>query len=119
MEALTKIAHDWAVRMFGVPLVKNRAERGLRVAEEAIELAQSLGISKEKMQRLVDIIYDKEPGHFFQEMGGVANTLAVLAEETGYTLENILEVEVRRVLNHPPELFMERMRKKIDQGIVG
>jgi len=117
MEALTRIAHDWACRVFGKVDVNNKAERALRIAEEAIELCQALDIDREKMDRLVSVVYGRPKGHWFKELGGVMNTLAIFTEGTGYTMENILEIEVRRVLAEDPHKFTKRRNEKHEMGV--
>jgi len=117
MEALQRIAHEWACRVFGRVAVGNKEERALRIAEEAIELCQALDVDREKMDRLVNVVYGRPKGHWFKELGGVTNTLAIFTEGTGYTMDNILEIEVRRVLAEDPDKFTKRFEEKRKMGV--
>lgn len=117
MKHLETIAHDWAVRCFGAPHIRDHRVRALRIAEEAVELAQSLGVSKEQAHLLVDTIYSRPPGPYLQEMGGVALTLAVLCRETGIGVENALQRELLRVLGRPVEHFANRNKEKLELGL--
>jgi hypothetical protein len=54
-------------------------ERSLRFIEEALELGESLCVSKEQAVALVEQVYGKgRPGEPMQELGGTCVTLAAL-----------------------------------------
>lgn len=96
-KALTEIAFDWGCRCFGFEHMNNRSIRGLRFAEEAIELAQACGVSEDKMAELVRVVYSRPVGEAYQEVGGSMVTLTVLCRTLGIDLENAFQVEVRRL----------------------
>jgi NTP pyrophosphatase (non-canonical NTP hydrolase) len=117
MKPTTQIALDWACRSFGTEHVYNFPIRALRVAEEAVELAQAYRIPKEKMLDLVEIVYSRPPGEPDQELGGVAMTAEVLAAAHGHDLNAYFEIELRRVLAKSTEHFARRNQDKIDIGL--
>lgn len=117
MNTITKIAMDWAIRCFGNDHFVNRPVRALRLAEEAVELAQAFLIPKEKMLELVEIVYGRPLGNARQELGGVALTATVLAASFGQDLDYFLEDELRRVLDKPADHFSKRNQEKIDLGL--
>lgn len=117
MRTITKLALDWARRSFGDEHVYNGPVRALRLAEEAVELAQSYGIPKDKVLDLVEIVYSRPVGVPSQELGGVMMTATVLAASLGHDPETYLENELRRVLAKPIEHFAKRNQDKLDLGL--
>jgi NTP pyrophosphatase (non-canonical NTP hydrolase) len=69
----------WLTACFDRPICFSKEERGLRFLEEALELAQATGVSAEKAQRLLQVVYAKEPGAVPAEVGDALNTLLCLA----------------------------------------
>lgn len=65
----------WISDTFDPDQVTNIPERCFRFVEEAIELAQALGMQREDMYRLITRTYGREPGNVFSEIGDVAITL--------------------------------------------
>lgn len=95
----------------------NRTERGLRVLEETLELAQVLGVPKDQALRLVDYVYARPAGELDQELGGVALTLGAAALAAEMDLGRCWETEVDRVLGRI-EQVRSKHRYKQSQGIV-
>lgn len=117
MKPTAQIALDWARRSFGAEHVSNIPVRCLRLAEEAVELAQAAGIPKDKMYDLIDIVYSRPRGELTQELGGVMMTAVVLSAAMGLDADHFFEIELRRVLAKPAEHFAERNQEKIDLGM--
>lgn len=65
---------SWLSRVFG-SAVLHRKERAFRFVEEAVELAQALGLSREEIIRVVDYVMSREVGEIRQEIGGSFVTL--------------------------------------------
>lgn len=68
-----------------------------RFAEEALELVQACGASKEDVLRLVEYVYDRSMGEPAQEVGGVMVTLAALCFCNQIDLGSAAETELERV----------------------
>lgn len=117
MKTLTRIAYEWAIRSFGSEHVHNFPIRSLRLAEEAIELAQAFDVPKDKLHELIEMVYARPKGQFEQEIGGVMMTATVLAAATGFDPDSFFEEELRRVLRKPSEHFAKRNQEKIDLGM--
>lgn len=117
MKATTRIALDWAIRSFGSDHVYNFPIRALRLAEEAVELAQALEIPKQKMIELVEMVYGRPPGSLTQELGGVAMTAEILAAAQSLSLDDFFEIELRRVLSKPTADFSKRNDEKVKLGM--
>lgn len=117
MRNLIDIAYEWGVRCFGSAHMHNTKIRGLRFAEEAIELAQALGVPQETMEKLVQVVYSRPPGGVYQEIGGSLVTLCCLCKTMGVDIEQALLVEVKRVLAKDPAHFAARNKEKIDLGL--
>ena len=117
MRPLTKIALDWAIRSFGEDHVTNLPIRALRLAEEAVELAQALDVPKEKLLELIEIVYSRPKGNLDQEMGGVMMTATVLSAVRGRDPDYFFACELMRVLAKPTEHFAKRNQEKLDLGL--
>lgn len=117
IRALQRIAFDWGVRCFGYDHMRDRRVRALRCAEEVIELAQVCGVSKEKLHLLIDTVYSKPEGALYQEMGGIAVTLAVQCEIMNTSIDQVLLAEISRCLAIDPKDFQKRNQAKIDLGL--
>lgn len=111
---MQKLATDWAVRCFGREHVLNHAARGLRHIEEAVELGQALGCSKEDVIKVIDIVYSRPVGSLSREVGGSILTLMVLCESHMLDLEICAQMELQRVLNKDPAEFAKRNDEKVN-----
>jgi NTP pyrophosphatase (non-canonical NTP hydrolase) len=80
-----------------------------RFIEEAIELVQALGVSKEDVLKWVDYVYGRPVGEPKQEVGGVMITLAVLCNEAEIKLDEACAVELHSVFD---SARMEKIRAK-------
>jgi NTP pyrophosphatase (non-canonical NTP hydrolase) len=90
----------------------NRPTRALRLAEEAIELAQACDVPLGVVMQLVTTVYSRPKGDVVQELGGVMVTTGVVCYNYGLDMEGVFEQEVRRVLAKAPETFAARNREK-------
>lgn len=87
-------------------------ERGRRMLEEAVELAQAVGVTREDAVRLVDYVFARPPGVPYQELGGAGMTLLALAQAVGISADDAEQVELERVLAKSREYFRTRQREK-------
>lgn len=115
---ITQIALDWAIRCFGTEHVRDPRVRALRLAEEAVELCQAYRIPKGKMEDLITMVYSREAGDGYQEVGGVLMTATVFSAAIfQQDPEEVFNYELRRVLDKPAEHFAKRNREKLDLGM--
>jgi len=98
-----KLCARWTLEVLG-PV--NAIERSFRFIEEATEMVQATGLTKEEVLRVVDYVYSRPVGEPHQEAGGVMVTLVVLCDVLGIDLGTAANQEFRRI--DTPE-----MRKKI------
>lgn len=87
----------WLLECFGEALARDPHERNLRFAEEALELLQSLHLSRDAAHKMVDLVWDRPAGEAAQEVGGVMMTLAALCQANGLHLQTLAEAELARV----------------------
>jgi hypothetical protein len=90
-------ARDWALECFGFYSMKNVLHRCYRFLEEALELVQSLGMSRKEAHQLVDYVFGRDKGDPWQEAGGVQLTLAALCTSTDIDMAKAGEMELARV----------------------
>lgn len=107
---------EWCAAAFGTDHAASIPQRGIRLAEEAIEAAQSAGCDAAMIHKLVDHVFSKEPGHLAQEIGGSGITLLALAQAAGLSADAEEARELARVLAKPLEHFAARNKAKDDAG---
>lgn len=88
---------------------KDMQTRVYRFIEEALELAQALGCTREKAHALVDYVFGRPAGKPEQELGGTMITLAALANTMQTSMVDEGWREYDRV--NTPEL-MKKIRDK-------
>lgn len=96
-ETPQKVAWRWANFVFGEVAPKDRLLRALRFMEEAAELTQAVGLTREDAHTMVDAVYARTPGVVKQEIGGVMLTLMVLGSTCGVDVAAASAEEQARV----------------------
>lgn len=88
---------DWMQACFGEAISADRIERNHRFLEEALELVQACGATRDDVLQLVDYVFARAKGEIAQEVGGVMVTLAALCETHAISMTGVAEKELRRV----------------------
>jgi len=109
---------DWVIRCWGARVLASRAERGGRLLEEALELAQAVDLPREKALAILDHVYGRPAGDPAQEAGGVGVTLLALSASLGLSADDAEAAEVARVLAKPVEHFRRRHAEKEVAGVM-
>lgn len=86
----------WITACFPTSARENVSERSHRFLEEALELAQTTGCTKEDAQLIVDYVFDRPTGAQEQEVGGVLVTLAALCNVLKLTMDDAGDKELAR-----------------------
>jgi hypothetical protein len=102
--------HAWLLECFGSQIASDKVERIDRFTEEAMELAQSLGYSRERAHALIDYVFDRPTGEPSQELGGVMVTLAALCPAHGLDMHAAAERELARITQ--PEVIAKIRAKQ-------
>lgn len=90
---------QWLAACFTPEVRSNRSERTHRFLEEALELAQANGCSRNDAMVLVDYVFGRPKGEPDQEVGGVMVTLASLCSATGLNMDEAGDRELERNWN--------------------
>jgi len=101
---------EWFEKAFPEPKWNNLDERCCRFLEEAIELVQSLGLSKHDCEQLIKQVYNQPKGNPDQEVGGVMITLNILCSShklTNPICSGVMELDH---INEPETI--EKIRAK-------
>lgn len=106
----------WATRMFG-QCTTQLTERALRVVEEAIEVGQAAGLTKEQVQRLIDRVYSRPAGDVREELGGLLVTCLAICEVMRISGDDLERDEMERVLSLPEEKVREKHAQKVAEGV--
>lgn len=99
----------WMRDTFGPEISADKVERNDRFIEEALELVQAGGMTRDRVLALVDYTYGRPTGHLPQEVGGVMVTLAALCLAQGVDMHAEGETELARIST--PEM-MKKIRAK-------
>lgn len=97
LKELQQLVSRWMHACFSENIIYDKVERNYRFLEEALELVQSLGLTKNEAHALVDYVYGRPTGKAYQETGGVLITLAALGNANAIQLGEAAETELRRV----------------------
>lgn len=87
----------WLLSCFGEEIASDRSERNHRFLEEALELVQACGCTKEEAIQLVDYVYGRPLGEPHQEVGGVMVTLAALCLAQKLDMHEAGATELKRI----------------------
>ncbi len=102
---------SWLISCFGVKIARDKFERNHRFLEEALELVQALGCTREEAADLVDYVYSRPAGVPHQEVGGAMVTLAALCSANQIDMEAAADHELSRVWGKIG-LIREKQQKK-------
>lgn len=92
-----KRVDEWLIACFGEKIARDKIERNHRFLEEALELVQAVGCTKDEALQLVDYVFDRPKGDPDQEVGGVMNTLAALCLSHDINMQEAGDREMDRV----------------------
>lgn len=103
--------------VLGQSCVENKIERSLRYLEESIELVQSIGLSKEQAQKILNRVYDRPVNPYVaDEIGGSMFTLMVLAATLNFD-PMICCDEALTYFCKNAEKIQENHHKKLEEGV--
>lgn len=102
LQYLVLVAFDWATRCFGEEQMKDPKTRALRLVEEAVELAQAVGVHCAEVGQCVDDVYARPKGAPLQAMGGVIMTAMLMSKVLQADPISMFAAELRRVLAKEP-----------------
>jgi|HubBroStandDraft_5_1064220.scaffolds.fasta_scaffold228688_1 hypothetical protein len=100
---------EWVKSVFGETVAADKKERTLRFVEEAVELAQAVGLEVHVVHRLVDYVFSREKGVPPQEVAGCLVTLFAAAAANGIDVQEQFAIELDRI--RQPEVI-ERCRRR-------
>jgi len=103
---------DWLLRCFGKKIAFDGQERNHRFLEEALELVQATGCTKQEASNLVDYVFGRDVGEVSQEVGGTMVTLAALCYAIDVDLQAAMMTELARI-NLPEVLVRIREKQKL------
>lgn len=109
---------NWAVKMWGIGTVALR-ERALRLAEEAIELAQAEGVDCALVEATVKRVYGRPAGNPAKEYNQVALLTEAYGEAKRYfDPATAAQIEWERIQAIPKEEWRRRHDAKRAAGII-
>ena len=106
----------WGTKCHGEAPMACKRERNHRFIEEAIELVQACGCSRDEVLMLVDYVFGRPVGTVEQELGGVAISLALLVAAHGEDFEYCAEQELSSVWARLEAIRAKSAKKPRDPG---
>lgn len=100
--------YQWAKDTLPLETVVSKEERRQQFLEEALELTQACGGSKEETLMALEYVYSGPAGNLAQEVGGVSTTLNLLCEVYQVDREMAEENELERM-----HLKADEIREKL------
>lgn len=91
---------EWVKSCFGQWAAGNLRERSHRFLEEALELAQASGCTKEEALQLVEYTFSRPVGDPADEVGGTMTTLAALSNALNIQMDIAGERALQRNWNN-------------------
>lgn len=102
---------EWLIDCFGREIASDRRERLHRFLEEALELAQAGGCTRDEAAQLLDYVFSRPLGRVADEAGGVMVTLAGACEAYSVSMKAAAEQELARNRNRTHAIRAKRARK--------
>lgn len=106
----------WVRGAFGTANAHPR-ERAKRLLEEAIELAQALGVPRDEITTLANYTYARPAGEPTQEIGGIGTCLLAVAESIQADADAEELRELTRVLSKPLSVWRDKHNAKHAAGV--
>jgi len=105
----------WVRKVFSEKEATDVPERAIRMAEEALELAQACGVDAATLHRLVDYVMSRPVGKPAQEIAGTMVTVYALAGALGVDADSEFEVELVRI--QQPEVIERCQRRQHEKRV--
>lgn len=86
----------WVLSTFGADNAADRNERLQRFLEEALELCQAAGLSRDTADNMTEYVFARPKGEISQELGGTLTTLAALSNCLSLNLSDEGKTELAR-----------------------
>lgn len=109
----------WVMQCMGEEAAYNKSERSFRFIEEAVELVQASGTSKEDVLKIIDYVYSRPIGEVSQEVGGVMVTLTSLCTAHGIKLDDAAETELARCWTLIDKIRAKAVAKRTNAALPG
>lgn len=111
--------HSWLTQCLGHEVAADKRERNHRFLEEALELVQSLGCTRDEVLQLVDYVFGdpvaKVParpvGDPPQEVGGVMVTLAALCNANNMDMKACAVAELTSIWTRMDQIRAKQAAK--------
>jgi len=115
----------WLTHCFGFRIATDKRERSWRFFEEAIELAQAVGMTESECRELITYVYGRDRGEIKQEVGGVMLTLSALCSAHLINMDTAADDELKRAWQNTDTIRRKQMNKpkgsplpqKVDTGV--
>lgn len=108
---------NWLKACFPLAAQSDVVERTHRFLEEALELAQANGCTREDAVALIDYVYNRPSGVPDLEVGGVMVTLAALCSASNVSMTDAGELELMRNWDRIEAIRQKQMSRPIESPL--
>lgn len=102
---------EWVEQVLGGDSFHDVNFRRNHQLEEALELSQSVGMTRESAHQIVDYVFDRPVGEVGQEVAGSFFTLVVLAAQQGVSVASVIVPELQRCWDNAEKIQAKQLLK--------
>lgn len=117
MMTAQRMAFAWAVQTYG-EVAKKARYQAFRFLEEALELVQAMGLTKEDAIRTVEWVFSRSVGTVRVEVGDVRLSIDILAESQGVSSDDCYTACASRISDLDPAQMRAKEAAKIMAGLI-
>ncbi|AFU88085.1 hypothetical protein CcrColossus_gp215 [Caulobacter phage CcrColossus] len=110
-------AYQWALDTYGNRALGSRYQ-ALRLVEEAMELGQTQGLTEADFVLVAAYVSAKKAGETRGEVGDLAISLLILAENLGLSVDSCLTDTLNRIHALDPDACRRKDDEKIKFGLI-
>ena len=111
------VAFAWARQTYG-EVVRQARYQAFRFIEEALELVQAMGLTRDDVERAVNWVFDRPRGDVHIEIGDVRLSIDILAQSQGISSDNDYDGCLDRISKLDPAAARAKDVRKIEAGLI-
>lgn len=108
---------DWTKKCFGDSVDLDNQTRQVQLLEEVLELLQAVGLSKDIVAQMVELVYSKEKGDIYLETGDVIVSLAAFCTCHGLNMSHCGEKALEICIENTEKIRQKQSSKPFHKGI--
>lgn len=111
VDAFLREVRHWKLATFSRETLTDLQAQTIVLIEEALEVGQSVGLTKDDVLARLSQVYSKEPGELWKELGGVAVTWAGVVGAAGHSAKYICKSALQDCWSRQEEIKRKHLTK--------